>query len=210
LFADQLAAFFLASVILALAPGPDNLFVLAQSALYGRRAGLLVTLGLCTGLLVHTSLVAFGLAALLLSFPPASTLLKLLGGLYLLYLAWRTLGSVAGMHQSKAAIRPAGGQLYRRGIIMNITNPKVSMFFLAFLPAFVRPDGEPVLLQAGILGALFMVATLIVFGSIAIFAGLLGNVLQRHDGIRKGLNVLAGTVLILLAGNLLLSAFWNR
>ena len=129
---DTLVTFFSASVLLGLAPGPDNLFVLTQSALRGRGAGLLVTLGLCTGLIAHTAAVSLGVAAVFQTSALAFTLLKLVGAGYLLWLAWQAFrAAAAALPTGRAAL--AGWALYRRGIVMNVTNPKVSIFFLAFL-----------------------------------------------------------------------------
>jgi threonine/homoserine/homoserine lactone efflux protein len=203
---DSLATFAVASILLDLAPGPDNIFVLTQSALYGRRAGILVTLGLCTGLLVHTSLVAFGAAALLQASPGAFTALKVVGALYLLYLAW-------GAFRAGAAAIPGDGrtgltawQYYRRGIIMNVTNPKVSVFFLAFLPQFAEPSRGPLGAQIVLLGAIFIVLVVFIFGGIAILAGTLGDWLRRSVRVQLLLNRLAGTVFVLLALRLLVPA----
>jgi threonine/homoserine/homoserine lactone efflux protein len=201
---DSLLLFFLASVLLALAPGPDNLFVLAQSALYGRRAGLCITAGLCTGLLVHTAAVALGIAALVLASAIAFTVLKLIGALYLLYLAWLTLRAGAPGAGARSGPRLNAGQYYRRGIIMNVSNPKVAMFFLAFLPQFAAPAYGPVAGQVLLLGAVFMLATLLVFGAIALLAGRLGAWLGRTPAAQGVMRCIAGVVLAGLAVKLLL------
>ena len=131
---ETITIFFAASVALALAPGPDNIFVLTQSALHGRAAGLFVTIGLCTGLLVHTAVVSLGIAAVFATSAVAFNVLKIIGAGYLLYLAWKVLSaeasSINGNNDSDISFR----RLYARGVIMNITNPKVAIFFLAFLP----------------------------------------------------------------------------
>ena len=203
---DVSLAFFAASIVLALAPGPDNIFVLTQSALYGWRQGLSVTIGLCTGLLLHTALVAWGVAALILASPLLFTALKSIGALYLLYLAW---GAVRAAPQRTAVNGTAPAltlaQLYRRGIIMNITNPKVSIFFLAFLPQFTRPEHGPLILQILWLGLLFILATILIFGGIAILAGTLGTKLQQSARIQRWLNWSAAAIFTALALHLLLS-----
>ncbi len=196
-------AFFAASVLLALAPGPDNLFVLAQSAVAGRRTGLLVVLGLCTGLLFHTAAVALGLATLFATSVVAFTIIKWLGAAYLCYLAWQAFR--AGPGESDAGAAYSAGRLYRRGIIMNVTNPKVSLFFLAFLPQFVSPEAGNVGLQVAWLGLLFIVATLLVFGAIAVFAGSAGEFLRRSARARITLNRVAGAVFLALAARLALA-----
>jgi threonine/homoserine/homoserine lactone efflux protein len=136
---ETITLFFAASVGLALSPGPDNVFVLAQSALNGRRVGLMVTLGLCTGLLVHSAAVAFGVATLIKNTDYGFFTIKLLGVAYLSYLAVQLFKAKAmTLGQSQTAAPSA--RLYRRGIIMNVTNPKVAIFFLAFLPQFTDPE----------------------------------------------------------------------
>jgi len=191
--------FFVASVMLGLAPGPDNLFVLAQSAMQGPAAGLVVMAGLCTGLLVHTTAVAAGVAALIQGSVFAFNLLKAAGAAYLLYLAWQAFRSSARPQGARDGGRLRAGQLYRRGIIMNITNPKVSMFFLAFLPQFVDPGRGAVTGQIIQLGMLFIVATGLVFGSVALLAGSLGAWLSRSETAQRALNVAAGCLFVGLA-----------
>jgi threonine/homoserine/homoserine lactone efflux protein len=154
--AEVLGTLFVASVVLALAPGPDNIFVLTQSALHGRSAGLLVTLGLCTGLIVHTTAVAFGVAALIQTSAYAYTLLKFAGAVYLLYLAVQAFHAAGSKVPAGANSARSARQLYVRGIIMNVTNPKVSIFFLAFLPQFADPARGSLVFQLLVFGAVFM------------------------------------------------------
>ena len=191
--------FFAASLMLGLAPGPDNLFVLTQSALQGRAAGLFVTAGLCTGLLVHTTAVAVGVAALIQSSLFAFTVLKFVGAAYLLYLAWQAFRASSEPVEAgeRRVLRPR--RLYVRGIIMNVTNPKVSIFFLAFLPQFVDPARGPVVAQILQLGLLFIVATILVFGSVSILAGTFGQWLSRSAAARRLLNWAAGFIFLGLA-----------
>lgn len=196
---ETLATFFMASVLLGLAPGPDNIFVLTQSALRGKIAGLLVTLGLCTGLVVHTTAVAFGVAVIFQTSALAFTALKFFGAAYLLYLAWHAFRSSG---EKIAGGQPHGqgfGKLYRRGIIMNVTNPKVSIFFLAFLPQFGDPARGSLTLQMMMLGGVFIVSTILVFGSIALLAGSIGQWLNRSPKTQVVMNRLAGTVFVGLA-----------
>ena len=196
---EVVSVFFLASVLLGLAPGPDNIFVLTQSALAGRSAGFLVTLGLCTGLLVHTSAVTLGVAAIFHTSAIAFAALKYLGAAYLLYLAWLAFRASAQNLDGSKPARLSPGQLYRRGIIMNITNPKVSIFFLAFLPQFADPNRGSLSIQMMLLGGLFILATLLVFGSISFLAGSLGDWLGKSARAQIFLNRLAGTIFAALA-----------
>lgn len=146
--------FFFASVIIIFAPGPDNIYVLTQSALHGRSAGLIATLGICTGLMVHTAAVAFGVAAIFQASALAFNILKILGVLYLLYLAWQLFrtGVIRQSQNRKASITRI--KLYTRGFLMNVTNPKVVIFFLAFLPQFVDPARGSLIIQTFIPGRL--------------------------------------------------------
>ncbi|BBO91319.1 LysE family translocator [Desulfosarcina ovata] len=196
---ETLAPFFMASILLALAPGPDNIFVLTQSALRGRVAGLLVTLGLCTGLIVHTTAVAFGVAVIFKASALAFTALKLFGAGYLLYLAWLIFRSSAETIAAGQRSELSYARLYRRGIIMNVTNPKVSIFFLAFLPQFADPARGSLTLQMLLLGGVFIVSTILVFGGIAFLAGSIGGWLNRSPRTQVIMNRLAGMVFVGLA-----------
>lgn len=199
LSAESVLTFFTASLLLGVAPGPDNIFVLTQSTLHGRAAGLAVMLGLCTGLVGHSLAVAFGAAAVFQSSPVAFSVLKFCGAGYLLYLAWRAFTARGGTLSGGLECGPGRGELYRRGIIMNITNPKVSVFFLAFLPQFADPTRGPVAMQILLLGGLFIIATILVFGGIALAAGSLRTWLLRSDRMQIVLNRLAGVVFAGLA-----------
>lgn len=192
-------AFFTTSILLGISPGPDNIFVLTQSALRGRTAGIFVTLGLCTGLIVHTLAVSFGVAAIFQTSALAFTVLKFAGAAYLLYLAWQAFRAPATGIRLGEGSRANGWELYRRGIIMNITNPKVSIFFLAFLPQFAEPARGSLTGQMMLLGGLFILATLLVFGGIALLAGTIGRRLGQSARAEKVMNRVAGTVFAALA-----------
>jgi threonine/homoserine/homoserine lactone efflux protein len=180
--------------------------VLTQSALHGRTKAFLVTLGLCTGLIVHTTAVALGIAALLQTSPTAFTVLKSIGAFYLLYLAWLALSASLKKWQNSNSSTLTGHRLYRRGIIMNVTNPKVSIFFLAFLPQFTNPELGTVAQQIFLLGGLFILVTLLVFSGIVFLAGALGNWLNRSPKTQIYLNRVAAAVYVALALNLILGA----
>jgi len=196
---ETVVTFFLASVILALAPGPDNIFVLTQSALYGKASGLWVTLGLCTGLIVHTTAVALGVAVIFQTSTMAFFALKVAGACYLLYLAWQSFRAAATQIDTKETKKLNMSKLYRRGIIMNVTNPKVSIFFLAFLPQFTDPGRGAITLQIVSLGFLFIMATVFIFGSVALLAGTLGDWLNRSNKVQMIMNRVAGCVFAGLA-----------
>jgi len=202
---NVLSAFFVTAVILALSPGPDNLFVLAQSAQNGRMAGLFVTLGLATGLIGHTVAVALGLAAIVQTSSLAFALLKFGGGAYLLYLAWQALRAGASTGEQERLSCLSKGTLYRRGIVMNLTNPKVSFFFMAFLPQFADSRHGSMMVQFFLLGAVFIMATLLVFGVISLFAGGFGEKFRNSSFARKAVNRIAAAVFVGLAIKLAIS-----
>jgi threonine/homoserine/homoserine lactone efflux protein len=195
---STLLPFFGISIVLGLTPGPDNLFVLLQSAMRGPRSGMVIVLGLCTGLLVHTFVVAVGLGALLVASKNAFLVLKSLGAAYLLYLAWQAWRAPVGTQSGK--VEDIGAMhLYRRGLFMNLSNPKVVIFFLAFLPQFVIGDRGHIPLQIAVLGISFMAATLVVFSLIAFSSGLGGQMLLRSARTQRALNRFASLVFVGLA-----------
>lgn len=202
---ETLVAFFGVSALLAVTPGPDNIFVLLQSAQRGWRAGMCVVLGLCLGLVGHTAAVALGLAAVFAASSTAFTVLKWCGAAYLAWLAWGALrartGSEEPADEAPAATRPADSALRMvgRGVVMNLTNPKVLVFFLAFLPQFADPARGAMAQQIMLLGLVFMLATLLVFSAIACFSGAFGAILQRSARAQRLLNRVAGLVFLGLA-----------
>lgn len=202
---DTLLAFFGVSVLLGLTPGPDNIFVLLQSAQRGWRAGMAVVVGLCCGLVVHTAAVALGLAAVFAASAMAFTVLKLLGAAYLAWLAWQALrapASAGGADRAGAQAEAAPPSLWRmvgRGVVMNLTNPKVLVFFLAFLPQFADPARGAMGGQLMVLGLVFIAAALLVFGAIACFSGVFGALLLRSPRAQQWLNRIAGVVFLGLA-----------
>ena len=213
---DAMMAFFVAALLLGIAPGPDNIFVLTQSALFGAGAGMVTTLGLVTGLCVHTTAVALGVAAIFQTSALAFTLLKTAGAGYLLWLAWlsfRAGASTAKIAQGDTSAEGPTGTafpgymtLYRRGIVMNVTNPKVSLFFLAFLPQFCDPTRGSVAVQVLILGVLFMLATIVVFWTVAALGGRLAVWFNRSPRGQIIMQRVAGCVFVAMAAALLLSS----
>jgi threonine/homoserine/homoserine lactone efflux protein len=194
-----LAAFAAASLLLALAPGPDNLFVLALSASRGAKAGLMCTLGLCMGLVMHTAAVALGVAAFIAATPAAFTALKVFGALYL---AWLAFGAFcAGPTPLASAVEVSGG-FFWRGVLMNVSNPKVAMFFLAFLPQFVVAGQGNEAAQIFLLGLIFQLCAFAVFAPLALGAGQIGALLRRSPRAQIWLNRLAGALFLGLAARL--------
>jgi len=202
---NTLLMFSLASTLLALSPGPDNIFVLTQSMVKGAKAGVIITLGLCSGLIFHTSAVALGVAVIFQTSLFAFNILKIVGAGYLLYLAYMAFkdASKTTLHVDQKPL--SLWAMYRRGVFMNVTNPKVSIFFLAFLPQFTNPQNGFVTLQIFALGAIFMACALVVFSIIAFLSSKIGVWFTQTKNGEKILNRLAGTVFAALALKLALT-----
>ena len=201
---DLWLSFLVASSILAIAPGPDNLFVLLQSAMHGPKAGIMVTLGLCVGVLLQTLFAAFGVAAVVATSAVLLTIIKCLGAAYLSYLAWGAWHAPVMQgnqfdNQAKSSALTSF-QLWRRGILMNITNPKVLIFFLAFFPQFLIPGSteKSVMLQMLEMGTTFLIVTIIVFSGIAWCAGTLADRI-RSECFQRYLNKISAVIFIALA-----------
>ncbi|MGM7701437.1 LysE family translocator [Pseudalkalibacillus sp. Hm43] len=190
---NTISYFILASVLLTITPGPDFMFVFAQSVSHGKKAGIATGLGLCTGLIGHTLAAAIGISAILYQSSLAFNLIKFIGAIYLLYLAIQAFRENAQPEQQKVKQYTLSA-LYRKGIFMNILNPKVSIFFLAFLPQFVSVKSGAVPLQMTILGVLFIVQALIIFTVLSISAGTVGEKLWGNPIIVKWINRMKGLV----------------
>jgi threonine/homoserine/homoserine lactone efflux protein len=160
--------FLLTSALLALSPGPDNLYLLNLSLLKGKKAALIFTLGLCSGLVFHALVAAFGIGVIVAQNTQLFFALKLLGAFYLLYLAWVLLW-IKKDAKNTCLQKTALGKLYIRGIFMNISNPKVLIFFIAFLPQFVT-DSANFTREIIVLSLLFTLATFAVFATIVLLA----------------------------------------
>jgi len=173
-----------ASVLLSLAPGPDNIFVLTQGIARGRKAALASACGMVSGVSVHTTAAAFGVSAVFYSSALAFNLVKYAGAAYLLFLAYKTLRSSSTLQLGSTA-EGDGWALFKRGFIMNVLNPKVAMFFLAFLPQFISPTARYFPLQMLFLGFTFMVQALVVFGLIGLFSGTIGGYILARPRIAR-------------------------
>ena len=204
---ETIMLFFSTSIILALIPGPDNIFVLTHSILHGFRSGIIVILGLSTGVFLHTIAVALGVSVIFQTSPYAFDILKVIGGVYLLYLAFQAFqaGSSSLLNKENMILSPK--KIYLRGILMSSTNPKVAIFFLAFLPQFANPTHGSIAIQMLTLGTLFNIAGFLVFSVISFFAGRLGAWLNRSQKAQTILNRIAGIIFFTLALKLLLSEY---
>lgn len=191
----------LASALVTLAPGPDNLLVLSLGMSRGRLAGMVFGAGCALGCLNHTLVAVLGVGAVVTATPWAFALLKIAGGAYLIYLgvlAWRHAQPIAPWRTSPTPDQEALRSLFWRGLLANALNPKVIVFFLAFLPQFASPTYGPVAAQLAVLGVSFTAVALLIFGSLGWAAGRLGQWLQQHTAVGVWLDRLAAAVFIVL------------
>lgn len=252
--------FLLSSIALTIMPGPDNLYLLAKSIADGSKQGVILAGGLASGIIFHTALVIFGVAAVIASTPEAFLMLKYLGAFYLFYLARQAYSakprptnnvetkakskpntansnnSVTDTHNTATtsnsaktnntaptghAAKPytashviktsaaskipttSGFATYRKGLFMNILNPKVLLFFLAFLPQFVNPAGPAPAFQVALLGFIFSLQAFLIFSAIAISAGKLSHFLNQSEERQIIMNKIQGLILIIIGGLLL-------
>lgn len=189
---ENLLSFSIATLFLALSPGPDNIYVLTQSLVNGAKSGIATTAGLISGCIVHTTLLAFGVSALILASEEIFYGIKVLGALYLLYLAFTIYRSDTELSFSENAPKKSNWELFKQGVIMNLVNPKVMIFFLAFFPGFLWNTSENLVSQFYILGITFMVVSFITFSSIALLAGNVSQFLLKHksfDVVLKWLQI---------------------
>jgi threonine/homoserine/homoserine lactone efflux protein len=167
-----LLAFSAAALVLLLIPGPSVLYIVSQSVEHGRRAGLIATLGVHTGTMVHLTAAALGLSAILVSSSLAFTTVKLLGAVYLIYLGLRALLGSDDPAAAPVAREVRLGRIYRQGVLVNVTNPKTALFFFAFLPQFLDRSAGRLPLQIALLGLVFTCIGLITDSSWALASGL--------------------------------------
>ncbi|GCE07223.1 LysE family translocator [Dictyobacter aurantiacus] len=191
-----LPLFLMAAWALNIAPGPDMLYVIARSAGQGQRAGFVSALGIAVGSLIQTCIVALGLASILAAVPLAYNLVKFVGAAYLVYLGVRTLLSRQHSLIAPQVERMGLWRVFAQGVITNVLNPKVALFFLAFLPQFTSPAHGSVPLQIIILGTIFNISGTVVNFIVALFASVLGRWLKGHARASKMLNWLTGGIFI--------------
>lgn len=203
---EQCGAFLAAAILITLSPGPDNLMVLSVGVSNGRRRGLAFGLGCGLGCLSHTLLAALGVSALVAASPMAFGLLKWIGGIYLIWLGVQALRSAGNVHVDAAARSLSSPcQYFAKGLFANAINPKVVIFFLSFLPQFVRPDAGSAALQTVGLGVIFTAQACLLFSLLAWFSGSVGEWLKRHARAGVWLDRVAGTVFVGLGARLIVA-----
>jgi len=179
----NILSFLFASMVLTIMPGPDNIYVLAESITRGARTGILISVGLISGIIVHTALAATGISIVIQQSETLFSIIKYFGAAYLLYLAYmatqeKQLSIPSSNNQGS---RKEGFALIRQGFFMNVLNPKVSLFFLALLPQFISSEGWPIHLQMVVLGGIFMIQGILIFCIIAVAAGSLNQLVAKSN-----------------------------
>jgi len=194
------AVFMTASVIISITPGPDITYVFARGLAHGRTAGVISVAGIVSGLVIHTFLVAFGLAALVARSDLAFDLIRYLGAAYLLWMGVRLIRSRGGlMSDSRAVSARRWWTWYLQGLVTNLLNPKILLFFLAFLPQFADPARGSVALQILVLGAILIGCGVVALMTVALASGAMGSLLARHPLWLRVQNAVTGSLMIALA-----------
>ena len=193
---SNLLPFLISSILIILAPGPDIIFTLTQGITRGRKAGILTALGLSLGNSVHTIAAALGISLIFETSTIAFNIFKILGALYLFYLAYKSIKHRNDKLSLSKTNTESSQKMFARGFIMNVLNPKVALFFLAYLPQFVEPGPITPFFQIILLGLIFIFLVIIIFGSIGYFAGYVGDLFVRKPHLTRYMNIAAALVFI--------------
>ncbi|MEN9930253.1 MAG: hypothetical protein RL604_500 [Pseudomonadota bacterium] len=202
----QIISFLSVSVLLTLTPGPDNLSVLAISLSKGSRQGFLFGLGCALGCIFHTILVLAGVSAIIISNPNLFSFLKILGGLYLIYLGIQMLikNNFINLDGQGASTESLLSKTFFKGVLASAINPKVGLFFISFLPQFVIASQGEIIHQLALLSGIFILQAILIFGLIAYFSGLISDMFKRYQNASVWLDRLAGLFLGLLGLHILM------
>ncbi|TNE35151.1 MAG: LysE family translocator [Alphaproteobacteria bacterium] len=201
--------FILSALLLTLAPGPDIVYVAMRGLAQGWRAGLVAALGLITGIFVHITLAALGLSAVLASSPVLFAMVKYAGAAYILYVGWQIAKSgPVKMEEAAATPRFTLSHIYRQTVLMNIMNPKVALFFLAFLPQFIDATKGHVTAQFIFFGVLFQLSALVVMASVGLFAGSIASLFRSKAGDGRWMNRIAGGGVMLIGAAIPAKELW--
>ena len=195
---ENFPAFLMAGILLNLTPGSDTLYILGRSIAQGKRAGIYSALGISAGCFVHLFFAAFGLSMLIAQSPVAFAVVKYAGAAYLVYLGVRMIAStsVTNWQQAENQAVVSYRKLFWSGVITNVLNPKVALFFIAFLPQFVQKEYSQSPMPFLLLGLTFNLTGTIWCLILALSAGTLGKQFRARPGIKKWLDRLAGAVFV--------------
>lgn len=190
--------FALASILLAITPGPDMIYIATRSIAQGKNAGVVSVLGVNTGILIHTFAAALGLSALIAASAVAFSMVKYAGAGYLIYLGIQTFLTKSDKLEIRSTTRAKLSQVFYQGLLVNLFNPKIILFFLAFLPQFVDSSQGSVKLQLLLLGILFVVVTIPINIGVGLAGGQVGVWLKARQGLQKATKWVTGSIYIAL------------
>lgn len=198
--------FFMSCMILSMIPGSDTIYILTQSISNDRKTGVFSTLGICSGILVHTTLVTLGLSAILKSSPTAFQIVKVVGAAYLIYLGIKSIRSKKSLVvQDEGAPKTNLKKAYINGVVTNVLNPKVALFFIAFLPSFVDTESSYFGVTAFVLlGLTYFFTTTVWSLFLSYIASYASKFLKKKPSAGKIINVVAGLIFIVLGAHLLI------
>jgi threonine/homoserine/homoserine lactone efflux protein len=201
----NLQLFIFATVLVVIAPGPGMLFVISRSIAGGRKAGIISALGTSTGIAVHILAAGFGLSIIIFATEIGFRIMKWVGGIYLIFLAWKafTHRQALTLESGKAGISHAW--IFWQGLLVNALNPKVALFFMAFIPQFVNSTSGAVSVQMMVLGTIFMVLTVIIFIAYGISAAIIGRWVIERPRVNRLINWATGSLFVFLGIRLALS-----
>ena len=200
---ENYIAFIGSSFIITLAPGPDIIFSITQGVTHGKKAGVTTALGLAAGNIIHTILAIFGVALIFKTNEVAFNTLKYFGVAYLVY-----LGIQSFIHRKDPLKLNKENKkeknLFWTGFIMNVVNPKVAIFFIAFFPQFVDPNLGNIQWQMAVLGGIFIILVILIFGALSYYAGMVGAIIKHKPRVAKYINICATIIFFSLALKLIL------
>ena len=202
---SSIILFVITSVVLIIAPGPDILFVLTQGMSGGKKVGIVTALGLACGNLVHTTAAALGITLLLKTSFIAFTILKIFGVCYLVLLAYKSIKHRHSPIELACASSASNGKIFSKGFLMNILNPKVALFFIAYLPQFITSGNISSSVQTAIYGLIFTLLVIPIFGAVGYFSGYIGNWLRTKKKFSYYMNLVSASVFMALGLKLALT-----
>ncbi|GJL83588.1 MAG: threonine transporter RhtB [marine bacterium B5-7] len=202
---ESLLLFIVASVLMILTPGQDMYLVMTRSVSQGARAGIITAAGISTGLLGHTLIVGLGLGAVIRASETVFIIMKIIGALYLIWLAVGILRQPVDAMTTSALPPSSSRKLFVYGALSNLVNPKIVIFYLAFLPQFVAVDASRPTISLLLLGTIFAALTFIIKAPIGMAAGALSSLVRRNPSIQRWINRISAGVLVILGIRLLLA-----
>jgi len=202
---NSIIEFLIASILLTISPGPDIIYVLVIGIRKGFKDAFLLSFGLVSGIIIHTSLVAFGVSTIIKASPTIFLGIKLLGAVYLLYLAYKVFRAPAEIQINLSSTQQSNTHFFIQGFWMNVLNPKVTLFFMAFLPAFLWDKESGQVFQFYALGVLFMLQALVIFSFVALLAGRCYKILTTYPKSSHLLKYLQIFVFIFIAVYIILT-----